>query len=414
MKARSLYLFVFLLIGGLFYYFSRESSLEPVPGQLPPKTTVSDESSGASNDSLGLVEEELSSEPELTEAWAQWIETYGSSSPLKVLRKTRPTRLQISDEQIQSVLQGQTNIQLKEPLQSQDGLYKSIDLSRFDESRRFEVHRQYELQVLNPKMSTKDLITESSRFRDVRDHMQELIIQRKPKDLLLLYVGQTHALDLYFGSFLKPDMLKTDPLYRIRQDVIYLSGIVTERTPFFTESYYDLLRALRGSEIASVYLKDNELFDFANFLGRLSYYNQLKAGLISLESLKTELKPHFGAFVFMDIHNLGMPKVFEQLPNARELVRLGVQNVKLAMEGWQYDKSYSSEELQRFYRATTKSYLSGEDLEYFQQFRKEVVRLLDQGLIYNKTIQALHEKLQSYERAGIRVEYTGLEKNERI
>lgn len=414
MKPRSLYLFVFLLIGGLFYYFSRDSSLEPVSGQLPPKTSVSEESSDKSGSEQIKSGVDLSSEPELTEAWLQWLETYGSSSPLKTLRKTRPSRLQISDEQILKVLQGQTSIQLKEPLQSQDGLYKSIDLSRFDESRRFEVHRQYELQVLNPKMSKQDLITESSRFRDVRDHMQELIIERKPKDLLLLYVGQTHALDLYFGSFLKPDMLETDPLYRIRQDVIYLSGIVTERSPFFTESYYDLLRALRGSEIASVYLKDNELFDFANFLGRLSYYNQLKAGLISLEDLKTERKPHFGAFVFMDIHNLGMPKVFEQLPSARELVRLGVENVKLAMEGWQYDKAYSGDELQRFYRATTESYLSGEDLEYFQQFRKEVVRLLDRGLIYNKTIQALHEKLQSYERAGIRVEYTGLEKNERI
>jgi hypothetical protein len=88
--------------------------------------------------------------------------------------------------------------------------------------------------------------------------------------------------------------------------------------------------------------------------------------------------------------------------------------VTVAMEAWKKGRIYNSEDMRAFYHMNDASFLDEKDREYYQKFRKKAFEALEGGFYYNLSIKALHEKLQEWSHAAIKVEYTGLEEFDRM
>jgi|GEM_PF-5788259 len=347
-------------------------------------------------------------------AWANWLQKYTASSPLIALRKTRPSNLQIRDQDIDSVLKDKTVIKFAEPLFLKNRKYTQYDLTQFNHSRRFEVQDQIALQLIDPKMEKKQLVKEEKRFQTIRDHMQQLVSHRKDHELLILFTGMTHAYDLYFSQFLTPDLEATNPLYRVRTQALYVGLPVTDDAFFYTQDYYNFIAKLRGTAFKPILFKENNLFDYMSFLARFYYYNNLKTGLVTKKELFKDKKQEPRSLVIMDVHGLNVPELFQQMPSPDSLAALGITQVKVAMEGWKYGKTYQSEEMRKFYFIKGDELVSKGEKNFFKKFIKKAFDLAEKGFVYNQTIQALHRKLQSYQASGIIVKYTGLEDTERF
>lgn len=357
----------------------------------------------------------FANEPVLSEAWKLWRETYSSSSPYRALQKTRQGNLKMQDEHLIQILKGNSKLQFQAPLKLNKNEVTEFDVTQMDQARRFETTTMFDLQGIEPHLSKKEVFEELGRFRQMRENMQSLILNREDDELLIIFAGETHGLDLFFGSYLKPDLRPSSAEYKIRSDVEYVGMVANENTEFFTALHDEFYEALRGSRMESEKLGDFSAIDYASFFARLHYYNSLKSGLLKKDMItKDERTPFPKALVFLDVHHLRSPQVFHQMPEARDLLKAGFRKIKVAMEGWKFGKSYNSSDLKRFYYMDTSSYLSKDDLEYYKKFRKKAFQLLENGFVVNANIEAFHRRLRSYEERGIPIDYTGLEPRERL
>lgn len=347
-------------------------------------------------------------------SWKDWIDRYASSSPLNAMRKTIPPSLLVSDKQLKQVLSGKTKIKFDKPLFRGEKSFDSYDLSQMERALRFEVYDQIDLQLIDKKIDKERVLKEQDRFKYMLGAIRELIQQRKEGELLIIFTGETHALDLYFTMFLKPDLPKSDPLYRVWTDVLYVSPPYSWNTTFFSADYYKLLEAMRGSKQPVKTVKSSSLHLFSNFPARLYFFSRLKSELFSLEKLTEERNKDFGVLVFMDTHYMNSFQLYKDMPKAATLIDLGIKRITFATEGLQHNKEYESRDFFKLYHVDADDALTKEDQEYYRKFRSKAYAQLKKGVVSNLSARALHLKLKQWESSGIPVTYTGLEEFDRF
>jgi len=354
------------------------------------------------------------SELNLPLEWAEWINRYAASTPVLAMRKNRPPVLRPTDEHLKAILAGKTELELKEELVFRNGNRKKFDVVELPHARRFEVHDQLDIQSLDPRLDRTQVLRQQDRFRQMLSVMHELIGSRSQDELLIIFTGATHAWDLYFSVFLKPDISNTDPLYRVKNEVLYAESPFEMDTIFYTEDHYRFMGLLRGAKEPVDSLRQHSGHLYAAFLGRLHFYNRLHSGLIQFDSLVKSEPRRPGVIVFMDIHHLNSTSLYRDLPSAVSLRAAGFRTVRVALEGWKHQREYKLEQMERFFRTDAERVLGKEDQEYYRKFRKESFEALQSGFVYSEGKKAFFEKIQSYHRSNIPVRLTGLEEFERI
>lgn len=346
--------------------------------------------------------------------WKAWLETYASSTPLLALRKLRPPQLHITDEHIDQILKGNSKVKFKEPLYIGKIDHKEYEIFNFMAARRFEPFDQIDHQELGFAEDSTEAVQEEERSRFLREQMIQLIKNRKEGELNLILVGQMHAYDLFFRGFLDPDLSKKNPLHRIKDEVAYVGFPVTEETKLYTPEYESFIEAVRGVAYRAPTIKDNSLYLSMGFLARLYYYNNLKSGMIKKESLLQERSVKLGNLVFMNIHFLRINEPYASMPSVQALRDIGVTKIHIALEGWKHGTEYKLEDLKKFYRIKEAGKYSKDDINYFKKFRPKAWKLYESDFVYNQSVQAFHQKLQSYQRAGMEISVSGLESSERF
>lgn len=400
-------------MGGLFFLlgFLHACQSQPDPKALEPQfappsqkpieqTRESAESEGAS---IALVQ---------SAAWRDWVQKYGSSSPFLAIQKNRPEEYQMTREHLDRVLAGNHRVRFSPPLSSSRGPVGDLDLIQFDASRRFELQLDGRRRQGESRQSREDSQKLSRRFSVIREQMQNAIARRAPNELQIFFVGETHALDLYFSQFLNPDLSDTDPMSRSRREVLYVSPPVTAESIFYTPEFYEFVSLWRGTPVQPETFDQNSSIYVPNFLARLAFNQRLRSGMVPIEALFEERLEKLGAIVFMDWHYLNSPQVFNEMPGASSLKSLGFDRVSFFLESLKFSEEYSLDRMERTYRVQMQHFLSDEDREFERRYRPEVYSFLEKGFVMNSSLQSLHQKLKSYQSAGLNLHFRGLEEVE--
>lgn len=347
--------------------------------------------------------------------WHSWIDRYASSSPFVVTQKTSSEKIRPTEEHYQAVLKGKSKLKLDPPVEHEGHKYKEFNLLELSGARRFEVVDQFAAQLSGGRSESKEeLLHYEHRHRQMTDRMVEMLNEREDDELLLFFVGATHALDLFFAVFLKPDMLSTDPLVKVRDEVLYAAPEARLSTPFYTKEYYRFQRAMTGVETEEKTLEAYQMTIRFSDLARLFYFNGLQAGSFNYDDIFKDRKVSPGALVMMDTHYLRSPEVYKRLPPAAALIETGFKKVTFVMESFKQNKEYKDSDIERLYMAQQMGMIADEDKSYFKNFRPQAYRLYKKNFVVNAGLHALHEKLKDYQLGGIKVKYTGLEPYDRF
>lgn len=347
--------------------------------------------------------------------WKEWLNKYASSSPFLAERKGSPAGYSPTDQQIKEVLDGNPLVKFVSPLELDNKDLSEYNLTQSTTALRFETVDQIDMQLLEPNDSKKRLMNHLERFRSMRSHIQEMIGSRKPNELMMFMIGATHGHDLFYGFFLNPDRSIKDPLYKVHTDVYYAQAKAQVSSEFFTNQYYRLQKALRGTEIEKETIKNYGVINFTEPLARLFYYRSLSSQIVKIQDLVKARENNLGAIVFLDRHRLQSPGVFMELPEAGSLISMGINQVVLGVEALQYGRDYTLEDLKPYYFVNDKTYfVTEEDRQYYKKFRPEAFKMLQKGVIYDENWRALADKLRSYQGRGIRILVTGVEDTDRV
>lgn len=351
----------------------------------------------------------------LDSTWQEYLNRYAGTTPFEAIRRSRAPRYHIEDAHIRSVLKGNTKLETKEEFFWNSQPMKAFELTGFTAALRLEKIDQLDLQVIDPTLSKEQIMGEGSRFRHMREAMQKLVYDREPDELLLLFSGETHALDLFFSSFLMPDKRKKAPFSRLEEEVYYVAYPLTNQTPFFSPDWLQFVRVSQGTQQEELTLKNEDLILYSNPLARLSYYNGLKSGLIKFEDVQSRSLSRLGVLAFMDWHDVRLPQVISELPESSSLKSAGFSRVTLALEGLKSGEFYSLDDLVKIYRTTKESVItSAEEEEYYKKFRRNAYALLEKGFVSRPMVKALSDKLKRIRSQGFEVRLTGLEAFNRL
>lgn len=351
----------------------------------------------------------------LDESWREYLRLFGGSTPFEAINTSRSKRFHVQKEHVQNVLKGNTKIDLHETFFYNSEKITKVDLSSFSEALRLEAHDQLDLQMIDPGLEKKQLLAETSRFRDMREHMQQIIYNRDEDELIILFAGEMHALDLFFSSFLIPDKRTDEPFRRLEEEVYYVAFPIDGNTPFYTPDYLRFVQTMRGTRESSKGLKDNDLIIYTGFLARLAYYNGLRLGLVAEDEVYSRDPKRLGTLVIMDWHDARLPQMFDRLPGPASVKRAGFKKVTFAIEGVKFGENYSSQSLPEFYTADLNRYLKDdEEKAYYKRFRKKAYALLEKGFVSRPLKYALHQKILQYKKGGLNVRLTGLENYNRF
>ncbi|MGA0164791.1 MAG: hypothetical protein ACO3LE_11225, partial [Bdellovibrionota bacterium] len=310
---------------------------------------------------------------------------------------------------ISHVKKGNSSVKFQKPLFKGKVQVDSYDLFSSVEARRFESFDQIDLMAADSNLKPKEVVKNEDRNKTMRDNMIKMITSRPQEELNLFFVGTGHALDLFFGYFLKPDRPKKDPERKIYEEVIYVGRPITDETMFFTQDYRDFVEASKGVRVESESVKDHSLALSVIFHARHLFYNNLKRDLIAEKDLLEEHPVRVGNLVVMDVHFIRNTEPFSKMPSAKALKSVGIKKIRVGMEGWKFGESYKLSDFERFYRIKSSGRFSKEDIAYFKRFRPKAYKMYEKNFVTDLGIQALHNRLEDYEKNGIKVEVTGLE-----
>lgn len=400
-----------------FLLKSGEESFEPPPPNpsavnLPQNTVDKPEDQGSPLPPSG----DLYRSP----LWEEYSTKYLGRSPLEAMSKSFHSSLVASQKNIESVLNGGSKVRWDPPVYSGERPVERIDLAESSTALRFEVHNQLDIQELEEgRRARSEVLAEESRFTKMRDFMRELIVQRQSDELVILFVGMTHSLDLFFGGFMNPYPRRDDPVHRIRDEVVYLALPLTPDTLFYSKDYIRFLSAYRGTRISHPTVKAASFNLQEGFLGRLYYFNSLRNRFTTYDELiKPERPGPAGVIVIMDIHDTQVPQVFRDMPSAADLSEAGFTSVTWAMEGWQYGKEYQSSDFEVFHTLKEDQIFIGkradDDRNFYKKFRPLAYRLLKESVLVSETTAAMHEKIREWQAGGIKIRLTGLEEFDRF
>ncbi|MGA0164412.1 MAG: hypothetical protein ACO3LE_09270 [Bdellovibrionota bacterium] len=341
--------------------------------------------------------------------WKSWLASYASSSPWIAKTKNWPPHYLMDNKIISQVKKADSKVTFKKPLFKGKSEVVSYDLFNSIEARRFESFDRFDLLKTDSELKPKELTKSEDRNKTMRANMIKMITNRSQDELNLFFVGAGHALDLFFGYFLKPDRPKKDPERKIYEEVIYVGRPIADDTLFFTQEYRDFIEASKGINLEDESVKDHSLALSIIFHARHFYYNSLKRDLIAEKDLLEEHPVRVGNLVVMDVHFIRSTEPFSKMPSAKALKSIGINKIRVGMEGWKFGESYKLSELERFYRVKSAGRFSKEDLSYFKRFRPKALKMYEKNFVTDVGLQALHQRLEDYEKNGIKVEVTGLE-----
>lgn len=341
--------------------------------------------------------------------WKSWLASYASSSPWIAKTKNWPSHYLMDNKIISQVKTGNSKVKFKRPLFKGKNKVNSYDLFNSIEARRFESFDRIDLLKTDSRLKPQEAAKSGNRNKTMRANMIKMITGRSQDELNLFFVGAGHALDLFFGYFLKPDRPKKDPERKIYEEVIYVSRPITDDTLFFTKEYREFIEASKGVRVESESVKDHSLALSVIFHARHMFYNNLKRDLIAEKNLLKEHPVRVGNLVVMDVHFIRSTEPFSKMPSAEALKSVGINKIRVGMEGWKFGKSYKLSEFERFYKVKSAGQFSKEDLSYFKRFRPKAFKMYEKNFVTDLGIQALHQRLEDYQKNGIQVAVTGLE-----
>jgi hypothetical protein len=344
--------------------------------------------------------------------WKRWKQRFASASPLLTLNKTWPKPLNISDENINLVLQRKSLISFPQTLRLGDKSLTSIDLSEFDTALRFEPSDQIDLQLdgVDPNQALK----EEERFKKMVVYMAEMIGKRTPDELLIQFVGATHGVDLYFDFFLKDsDKRKIQPFLARQNEVVFFAAPYTMETTRYTKEYQEFEDVVDGTPSKPKTFGDGGVLRASMFLSRLYLYQNLLREKLKLADLKRD-EAFLGTIVLLDIHSYNETAHIDSLPSASALKNLGFTKVKLGNEGWKFGQNYSLDQLRRSAMTPAQGKLLDYDETLIKERKPKWYERYQEGIIVDPATYALYRKLKSWADAGISVSITGLEEFENI
>ena len=345
--------------------------------------------------------------------WKRWKDRYASASPLLMLNKVWPKELSISDENIKLVLQRKTLIKFSQPLKLGERSYESFNLLTDEDALRFEPHDQIDLQLYFGTESEQAL-KEEERFRVMTDNMMVMTGSREADELILLSVGATHGIDLFFAAFLKDaDKKKTTPFLKKKFEVMYT-------IPPYTDSTLGLpLEAHNFVQVASGIPEKPRTFGSASalwgsfFLSRLYYYQGLLRERLKLEDLKKD-DGNLGTIVLMELHKYDNSANIDALPSAAALKLAGIKKVRFGNEGWKYGEKYSLEQLKEISLTPSQRLVQDFELEVIKEKHPKWYSRYQEGIVANPIGYAIYQKLKSWSDQGVKISITGLEEFDRM
>jgi len=344
--------------------------------------------------------------------WKRWRDRFASASPLLVLNKTWPKAMTITDENNLQILQRKSTIKFAEPLKDRDRIVESIDVTEFADAVRFEVQDQIDLQL--KQIPADQALKEEERFKRMLEFMSEMIGKRAPDELIIQFVGATHAIDLFFDFFLKDsDKKKLLPFLTRRDEVVFTAAPYQMETSFETPERHQLMEVADGIPSKVTTFGDSSYAFATMFLSRLYYYQNLLRGRLKLENLKHD-EAFLGTIVIMDVHRLNQAEHIESLPSAQALRAAGINRVKLGNEGWKFGTSYSLEQLRRSALTPAQGRLADHEVALLKEKSPQWHEKYLNGIVVDRAAYATYLKLKSWADAGISVSITGLEEFENI
>ncbi len=341
--------------------------------------------------------------------WKEWLTRYASSSPWLAKKKTYPSHFLMDEQLLDHVRRGNSKIKMEPPLFRGKEKVSTYDLFSSSEARNFENFDQIDFALTATESSSEKKTAKTGRNRFMRENMIKMITSRSASELNIFFVGAGHALDLFFGYFLKPDRSRADPERKIYDEVIYVGRPFSEATAFFTQEYREFIEASKGVRLEEDQVQNHSLFISASFHARHWFYNNLKRNLVKKDDLTKERAIILGNLIIMDVHYLRSKEPFSTMPSAQALKAVGINTLKLGLEGFKFGEKYQISDLDRLYRIKHTSDYSTDDLNYFKRFRPKAYQMYQKNFVTNVGLQELHSRLKDYEKNGIKIELTGLE-----
>ncbi len=338
-----------------------------------------------------------------------WISKCGSPSPLITLRKTYEAPLLVSDANLEIILKGKSRITFDSPLS--DGRKNDIQsFDVFDEgtARLMNVHDQIENRFFGS--TSEQTLSEDSRASSLQKAAYDLLEQRESDELLIMDMGISHALDVYFGFYLRDqDKLKRDKILQRQNEILYISNPVRLSTQFETPEFYDLIQSVDGVSTPLRKVETNSATFAAIYPSRLFYYAGLKRSAFSLARLKQENLTNLTTIISMDLRHINDNTAWAGLPSAKELKLAGFKKIRVGLEGWRYGKSYAMTDLEKTWKTPYAMHLRSYEIEFLKKKRPAIERRYREGFVINPSRRALQDKLISYQKEGLELRLTGLE-----
>jgi len=277
-------------------------------------------SSNGNSTAKQAIEEKKSGPDVAAQEWSKWSQKYASRSPLIALNKT--SQWPNTDDQISKVLTGVESLTLTEELKLGGSAVKEVAIAQ-----------------------SKLAQGPDARDTSILNNMKSLPAARKADELLILYVGEAHAIDFYCQeSFANP------------QDTLFASYPRNSTISLESQAIVDFFTALGTPQSRSTVAQDSAVVQTA-FPVRLFYYAKQNPGKHSLADLKRDNFPkNPSTIVLMDWHAIDNTEVTDSLPSSASIKASGFTTIRVALGGFK------------------KGVVSNDDLEAEYNFAKALER----------------------------------------
>ena len=327
--------------------------------------------------------------------WKAWTDKFASPSPLLTLNKTSSPELRVSDEAVVQILSGKTLFKFPSPVTYSNRNVLEFDVFEEKSARRLNTYDQIDGRFLGS--NSIEALTEETRFNFMIETSYRLMAERKEDELLMIHLGATHALDIYFGFYLKDkDKVRQDKALQRQNEILYSSPPVSSETSFYTKDYYDLLMAVDGVATPVQRIGDSQLDQSMFFLSRLYFYHQLKKDTFNLAKLKEQKLSRLGTIVFMDIHYINSTAQYSELPSAQALKNSGFKTLRFANEAWISKKNYELKDLEKIFRTPFNPKLRDFEIEFLKKKKPEMLEKYQKGMVIYPAYAALFKNCLLY------------------
>lgn len=343
-----------------------------------------------------------------------FAERFGGASPYVALSKNWPTELRPSEAALKAILGGQSKITLSPSLHDGDREVSEIELSNTLSAIRFEKSDQWDLTEREPDIDAKRVLAEEERFRRMVENMQQALLEKKSDELLVYFVGLTHALDFYFAFFMAPDRGPRSKIRDFKDSVLYVTHPVNMETRFSTPDAENFSKLRDGVPNPVETIKRASYSLAANTLGRIYYYQNLSRGRLKLSDFQNSTPKNLSAIVIGDLHDIRTTDLMDQLPSPNALRAAGFKSIRIGLEAWKYGEAYKIQNIGRAYLSTEMANLTPDELEALKANSPKAYDLLQKPFHTQVALPAFEKWLRRAEAAGSSVSLTGLEDFDRI